>query len=408
MDSRTPSCSVVIPTRNRYSKLREALATFTQQTYRDFEIVVALDGSEDESAESLRKTSSSYPFPIQIIESEHRGPAFARNNGAKASRGHIVLFVGDDCLSEPNLVETHVRTLDENPSVGFVQGLTLWHPEVDTPFQEFLYTAGYQADYEALKKEDGSWEKFATFFCMTTNFSARRSLFLEEGGFDEAFTDACWEDVEFGFRIARHFKSARTTAWAPQAVNYHHHSYDLASFALRQYREGFWRPRLCEKLPGAANKVLDPEKCRHALKNDWRSMIETQPTLLELSTRPDVNLTDGIKESWRSVLDTATYQGVNDSCQELGDGWQLLPLLDNGVDLTDFVEALLVIREDPAAALSGDRVNRLESSPDPWLVPALRSIALAKLGRKTEADKNLRQARSLRPDVRLASALHGS
>ena len=64
-----------------------------------FEVVVVVDGSQDGSFEALKELDVS--FPLSVFEQSNQGAARARNHGAAATRGEILLFLDDDMEAHP-------------------------------------------------------------------------------------------------------------------------------------------------------------------------------------------------------------------------------------------------------------------------------------------------------------------
>ena len=76
------SVSIVVPAFDSANYLRESLPQLTAGSLNDLEIIVVDDGSTDETAVVARA------FPVALLTvQERRGPAFARNLGAKAATG---------------------------------------------------------------------------------------------------------------------------------------------------------------------------------------------------------------------------------------------------------------------------------------------------------------------------------
>ncbi len=102
------SLSVVIATYNRSSVLKQNLDCFKKQTDMDFEIVVAIDGSTDDTKEML--SSYEAPFPIKVIDtfqSDKYCLAKARNMALVETTRPAVVIIDDDSFPVPGFVEAH-------------------------------------------------------------------------------------------------------------------------------------------------------------------------------------------------------------------------------------------------------------------------------------------------------------
>lgn len=87
-----PFFSVVIPTWNRAPLLKQALDSVVSQRFTDFELIVADDGSVDNTA----ALSAAYGDRVHYLRQEHQGPGAARNLGLSAARGRYVTFLDSD------------------------------------------------------------------------------------------------------------------------------------------------------------------------------------------------------------------------------------------------------------------------------------------------------------------------
>lgn len=112
-----PRVSVIIPTYNRAHLIRQALESALTQTYRDFEIIVADDGSTDHTAEVVAQFGNAVTYtPLP-----HRGqPAATRNGGLRAAHGEFIAFLDSDDLFFPNKLALQIAAFESHPEVGMV------------------------------------------------------------------------------------------------------------------------------------------------------------------------------------------------------------------------------------------------------------------------------------------------
>ncbi|MBI3998716.1 MAG: glycosyltransferase family 2 protein, partial [Armatimonadetes bacterium] len=105
--------SVVIPTLNRREVLKRVLDALAHQTYPAdrYEVVVVDDGSTDGTQDVVEAAGRTGPPAVRYVRQTpgKRGPASANNLGIKAAQGEWILFLNDDVVADPHLVEEHVR-----------------------------------------------------------------------------------------------------------------------------------------------------------------------------------------------------------------------------------------------------------------------------------------------------------
>ena len=206
--------SVVIPTFNRRGQLERTLQGLADQVEVDVEteVIVVSDGSTDGTDEWLR--SGATPVPVSACFQANSGPAVARNTGAAAARGPMLLFLDDDVVPVPRLVATHVRhhrDLDDDLVV-----IGPMCAPTDAELSPWVTWEQHMLDkqYDAMRR--GMWEATARQF-YTANASLARRHLQAVGGFDPAFRRA--EDVELAYRLS---DAGLSFAFVPEAVVFHY------------------------------------------------------------------------------------------------------------------------------------------------------------------------------------------
>ncbi len=114
-----PVVSVIIPTHNRPTLLREAMASVYHQTHSDWEVVIVDDGSQPPvDEESLRKDFGSR---IRVLRNEQpMKQPYARDQGVRVATGDVVIHLDDDDLLAPTALEMGIATLESHPSLELV------------------------------------------------------------------------------------------------------------------------------------------------------------------------------------------------------------------------------------------------------------------------------------------------
>lgn len=104
-----PSISVVISTYNAEEWLKKVLWGFNCQTFRDFEVVIADDGSGPKTKELIAQMSQEVFYPIQHIWQEDDGFQKSRilNKAVTACKADYVIMTDGDCIPREDFVEVH-------------------------------------------------------------------------------------------------------------------------------------------------------------------------------------------------------------------------------------------------------------------------------------------------------------
>ena len=116
-----PSISVILSTYNRPDALEMVLLSLENQAFRDFEVIVADDGSTEDTREMIERFQSQSTFPIKQVWHEDRGfrAAEIRNKAVAASSGDYLVFLDGDCMVFPDFLAEHARL---NESSRFTTG----------------------------------------------------------------------------------------------------------------------------------------------------------------------------------------------------------------------------------------------------------------------------------------------
>lgn len=249
--------AVVIPTRDRWPILGRTLRALAAQTVKGFSITVVVDG-DDQQVPQL-------PIDAEVVVVPHGGPGQARNAGVARSKSPLVMFLGDDMIPAPDLVERHLarHRAEGGPTVA-VLGRVEWHEEVPrTPMLTWIDRAGMQFELAGIG-DDAGWGRF--YSC---NVSLPRTLFDAAGGFDPEFT-YYYEDLDLAYRLRDVGMSLR---YELGAVASHLHAYDEKSFGQRlrgiAVGEYLMTARRADFAPYFANRFRELEG-RRPPRPGWR------------------------------------------------------------------------------------------------------------------------------------------
>jgi hypothetical protein len=106
-----PTASVILPTRDRWPRLRLALRSALNQTVRDIEVIVVDDGSRDETPVQLAAIDD--PRVVVLRSARSEGVARARNAALARARGRWIAFLDDDDLWAPWKLERQLAVAAE-------------------------------------------------------------------------------------------------------------------------------------------------------------------------------------------------------------------------------------------------------------------------------------------------------
>jgi glycosyltransferase involved in cell wall biosynthesis len=240
--TRTPSMSVVVPTRDRPTALAACLASLAAQGVESFEVIVVDDKSAD--ADAVAAVVAAATTEVRLVRGVGRGPAAARNLGAANARGAVISFTDDDCQPIPGWLDA----LESRTSGGadVVVGPTrVANPgDVVANASQTITNHLVEASMDPAGGEVG--------FAPTSNLACRAALH-RAFPFDEDYPLAAGEDREWCRRITA---SGVAITYEPGAVVEHHPDLSVRGFWRQQVRYGRGARRFHEN--GTSERRLQP------------------------------------------------------------------------------------------------------------------------------------------------------
>jgi glycosyltransferase involved in cell wall biosynthesis len=196
-----PYLSIIIPYHNNEDTIDRLLRSiFSSVGAPTFEVVVVDDGSKKELRASWLDIGKKFVKHVRILRLAHnKGPASARNKGAKFARGKFLVFLDSDVELFPDTLKNLAHIYESDPDVVALTGV--WVKE--------QHTKAFFPNWKALR--DWSYwinerDKSGYYFLFSTRIaSIKKSVFLRLGGFDEHYPGALVEDIELTYRIARRY-----------------------------------------------------------------------------------------------------------------------------------------------------------------------------------------------------------
>ena len=193
--SKKPLVSAIVNFFNEEKFLQEAIESIFAQTYDNWELLLADDGSTDASPEIALRYAESYPEKVRYLDHPHhhnRGASAARNLGIHKANGDYIALLDADDVWLPNKLERQVDIMESQRQAGMLCGATEWW------FSWTESAADVNRDYTVnLGVAPGSLLTPPSLLTMFLNGQARvpctssillrREVINVTGGFEESF-----------------------------------------------------------------------------------------------------------------------------------------------------------------------------------------------------------------------------
>jgi glycosyltransferase involved in cell wall biosynthesis len=190
----TPAVSIIVPTFNRLKFLRATLACVFEQTFQDWELLIADDGSGAETKTYLQSIHD--PPRVRVLWLSHSGkPAVARNAALREARGEYIAFLDSDDLWLPQKLQRQLDALRRHPARRWSHTKFVLVDECHHPI-EWMRGGGWPAPegwiLEQVLRSQTVISVPSVVVC--------RALLEQAGGFDEDLV-MC-EDFDLWLRLA--------------------------------------------------------------------------------------------------------------------------------------------------------------------------------------------------------------
>jgi glycosyltransferase involved in cell wall biosynthesis len=188
---------VIIPTWNNLNELKKCLQGFDEQTFRDFRILVCVDGSTDGTIEYLK--TEKYKFEYEVLvhpENVPKGRDETRNLSLQKISAKYILTFDSDIIPIDDLLQKHFDLLNKRDCISV--GEVIYENSEENVWALYLQTRGKQ------KYKDFS--DMPAYYLNTQNAALKSEYFIKLGGQDIDLSKSYGgDDTILGYRIGRKF-----------------------------------------------------------------------------------------------------------------------------------------------------------------------------------------------------------
>lgn len=179
--------SIIIPMHNEEKTINKLLDSIFNSDFKDYEVIVVDDKSNDKSVEIAKR------YKVKIIKNKiNLGSAGSRNRGAKEAKGKVLVFLDADTVVHKDALE-RINKWFKRKDVNVLNGV----------YSKDSINRGFFPEYKALWDYYG-WLNIKSDVVSTFEprcGAIRKKLFNEVKGFNEKYSGASVEDIDFGYKV---------------------------------------------------------------------------------------------------------------------------------------------------------------------------------------------------------------
>ena len=233
--------AIIIPVFNRPPELEELLQSLTEQTDKDFEVIIVDDGSEQKSDQVVAKFNDK--LNLRYFYKKNSGPGQSRNYGCEQTDADFLIFFDSDCIIPWDYVSSLKKHLNNLQAYG---GPDRAHKSFTTIQKAISYSMTSIFTTGGIRGSKKSMEKFHP---RSFNMGYTREVYEKTGGFSKL---RFGEDIDLSIRIIEH---GFTTSLIPECYVYHKRRTDFRKFFKQVFNSGIARINLYKRHPKSL-KVL--------------------------------------------------------------------------------------------------------------------------------------------------------
>ncbi|SFG89561.1 glycosyltransferase [Pedobacter insulae] len=235
--------SIIIPLYNRPQEIDELLATLTQQTYNQFEVLVIEDGSVKDAKEIV--ASYQDQLDVKYFFKPNEGQGFSRNFGFERAKGDYFVIFDSDCLIPSDYLEIVSKYLFEHQLDAY-GGPDAAH-ESFTPVQKAIsYAMTSPFTTGGIR---GNKKHIGQFHPRSFNMGVSRAVYEKVGGF---VLTRLGEDIEYSIRI---HENGFKIGLIPDAKVYHKRRTSFSQFYKQLHFFGRARINIYKHFPSTLKLV---------------------------------------------------------------------------------------------------------------------------------------------------------
>ena len=279
--------TVIMPTRNRVELFKLALDSVLEQSFKDFEVVVVNDGSDDASLLQYKALEQEYArdnihFRYQIRRPNGHGQSYSMNTGAYVGSGQYLCFLDDDdfWIDKDHLQHAHDSIVNSPAVVDAYYTNQIAYFSDGSEQQENVWIEDLKSQLNSANADKyGAYPVSVPFLLSSNGFAhlncsiVLRQLYLDIKGMDENIRYECDRDI-----YIRTIDAASNILYNPNTVSQHHipdpKKADNMSTMINMFEKSLYQITVYEKSILLAQKPEVRQFCSEALSYIYKRITE--------------------------------------------------------------------------------------------------------------------------------------
>ncbi len=184
----TPEISIILCTYNRAKYLNNCIDSVLNQTFKDWELLVVDDGSQDNTFEIVNSYIQKCD-KIRYLKHTNRKLWYSKNAGIQASFGNYITFLDSDDAYKPNHLESRLEYMKAHLEVDLIEG--------GFETEEEVWVADYFKRGQKINLRE---------CVLGPTFFGKRHVFFQLKGFNNI---SYGEDTDFWYRSEKKFRTQK-------------------------------------------------------------------------------------------------------------------------------------------------------------------------------------------------------
>ncbi len=233
--AKTPKASLIIACYNQSDYLEKVFESLLKQSFKNFEILIADDGSGIELSEIINKYQNKFEYPIKHIRHEDKGfrKTIIVNNTVKNSNSDYIIFIDGDCILHHHFIKSHLSRKEKKVVLSgrrimFDKEISAKISLRDIKNSKYEKKSFWWNNCKPKDRKRGFYMPFLyklinsgkkNYWVFGSNFSIHKEDFISVNGYDQNIIGRGLEDVNLSKRFdLRGYKINRLTY---EALQYH-------------------------------------------------------------------------------------------------------------------------------------------------------------------------------------------